>query len=168
MLNIYLSGFMGCGKSTVAKLLAQKLKWHFVDTDELITTQTKVSIPELFTKFGEDHFRDLEHLVLTQIAAKQKQVVALGGGMVMRADNRIILRRGHWIFLNVPWSILNKRILDDPSRPLTQNGLGSLRQLWQNRSPCYQEAPLHWQCEQHTADAIANQLARHFKDLKIK
>lgn len=167
-LNIYLSGFMGCGKSTVAKFLAHKLRWHFVDTDTLINAQTQLTIPEIFAKLGEKHFRDLEHLVLTQIAAQKKQVVALGGGMVMRADNRVILRQGHWIFLNTPWAILSKRIHGDPTRPLTQNGLGSLQQLWQNRLPYYQEAPLHWQCEQQTADAIATQLARHFKDLKIK
>ena len=85
--NIFLIGMMGAGKSTVGKLLAQKLGYNFLDTDPLIEKCAGKSIPEIFAKDGEETFRDLEQQVLSQVSAYTRLVVATGGGIVMRSLN---------------------------------------------------------------------------------
>lgn len=81
--NIFLIGMMGAGKSTVGKLLAQKINYNFLDTDPLIEQCVGKSIPEIFTNDSENTFRDLEQQVLAQVSAHTRLVVATGGGIVM-------------------------------------------------------------------------------------
>ena len=91
--NIYLTGFSGTGKSSNGRAAARLLNWAFVDTDRLIERREGRSIPEIFSAFGEAHFRDVESAVLEDVAEGSQQVISTGGGMPVSANNRAIMRR---------------------------------------------------------------------------
>lgn len=93
MNNICLIGFMGSGKSTIGKILAEKLKIPFIDQDEEIEKNEKRKISEIFEKAGEDYFREIESRSLLQALSEKPVVVALGGGVIEREDNRKVLQK---------------------------------------------------------------------------
>lgn len=93
MNNICLIGFMGSGKSTVGKILAEKLKIPFIDLDEEIEKNEKRKISEIFEKDGEDYFREIESRSLIQSLSNKPVVAALGGGVIEREDNRKVLQK---------------------------------------------------------------------------
>src|SRR5512136_1332692 len=86
--NIVLTGFMGVGKTSVGTRLASELGYAFVDTDELIEADQKITITEIFSTFGEPYFRDVETRVIRQLLENEGQVVSTGGGAVIRDENR--------------------------------------------------------------------------------
>jgi shikimate kinase len=161
--SIYLTGFMGCGKSTIGLLLAQKLARNFVDTDILIMAKTGLTIAEIFSKLGEPQFRELEKNSLASLRLQKNLVVSSGGGAILSETNRNILNTGHWVFLDVPFAILKERILSDPKRPLAQNGEDALFQLWQARRPFYEKAHFKIRCETLTPDAICQKILKTLK-----
>ncbi|MGB3729646.1 MAG: shikimate kinase, partial [Thermodesulfobacteriota bacterium] len=85
--NIFLVGFMGAGKSTVGKILADKIGYGYYDADKFIEEQAGTTITQIFAEHGEPYFRDLESESLETLAAKEKLVVATGGGVVQRDKN---------------------------------------------------------------------------------
>src|SRR5690349_9770471 len=120
--NIYLTGFMGSGKSTIGQILAAKLNRRFLDTDALIEARTGKPIKTLFKSKGETYFRALESQVLRELSQKDNLVVSLGGGAILAPQNRDILRLGEWVFLHVPMSVIKNRLKNDKSRPLLVKG----------------------------------------------
>lgn len=86
--NIVLIGFMGCGKTTIGRHLASRLDFGFTDTDSLIETRIGGSIPEYFATHGEEAFREIEHEVIAKVSGLANQVIATGGGAILRDDNR--------------------------------------------------------------------------------
>ena len=97
--NIILTGFMGTGKTTVGKLLAQRLGYRFVDTDELIQARQKRSIPEIFTESGEAAFRAMEREIAPELAAQEGLIISTGGGMMLDPANIVALAQKGQIFL---------------------------------------------------------------------
>ncbi|WP_425456451.1 shikimate kinase [Cohnella pontilimi] len=95
--NLIVVGFMGTGKSTVSKLLSQKLGYTGVDTDEEIERRSGRTIPELFASEGEASFRDWESRVIREVLAGDRQVVATGGGAVLREENRLAMLAAGWV-----------------------------------------------------------------------
>lgn len=89
--NIVLVGFMGCGKTTIGRQLASRLDFGFTDTDALIEARIGCSIPDYFVSHGEAAFRDVEHEVVAKVSKLANQVVATGGGAILREDNRALL-----------------------------------------------------------------------------
>jgi shikimate kinase len=89
--RIVLTGFMGSGKSTVGPLVARRLGWRFIDTDEVIEQEAGATIAELFARHGESPFRDREHATIARLAAGDSLVLALGGGAIERAETRDLL-----------------------------------------------------------------------------
>ena len=87
MHNVFLIGFMGVGKSTVAKLLAKELESTLVEMDETIEAETGMEISKIFEKYGETYFRDLETELLKRITGGGGAVVSCGGGVVLRPEN---------------------------------------------------------------------------------
>jgi shikimate kinase len=143
--NIFLTGFMGSGKSTVGRRLAKRLGCEFVDLDQLLVEREGRTIPEIFAASGEQYFRDCESAVLAEQVGRGKTVFATGGGIVGREANRQLMKRlGTVIYLRVAWPTLERRLLRSSGRPLAdpQRGLESARQLWQSRLPWYEEADL--------------------------
>lgn len=132
--NITLVGMPGCGKSTIGKALAESLGREFVDIDEVIVERAGMPIPEIFAKYGEPHFRDLESECLDDISKKSSLIIATGGGSVMREKNiRMIRQNSITIFLRRDISLLPK-----DGRPVSQ--ANDLNALFEKRLPFYKKA----------------------------
>ena len=129
--NIILIGMPGCGKSTVGKLLAEKLNRTFVDADEWIEGRAGISIPQIFENAGETGFRSLETQVITQIGRKSAQVIATGGGCVTKEENYPHLHQNGTIF----WLQRDLDSLETAGRPLSQSG--DLSKMYALREPMY-------------------------------
>lgn len=137
--NIYLIGMMGAGKTTVGKLLAKKLDYRFIDTDDRVKRFAKKTIREIFDTEGEAKFRDLETKRLEKISTRHKRVVATGGGIVQTPKNWDYLKTGSTIWLNADLNLLKERLANDSSRPLASQ----VESLFPARLPLYRQADLH-------------------------
>jgi shikimate kinase len=142
--GIYLVGFMGSGKSTLGKLLAEEIGWTFADSDDLIEQATGLSIPALFESKGEDEFRNLEHQALRklvdQIERGRPHVVALGGGAFVSARNvQLLQNNGVSIWLDCPVELLERRVARHTHRPLAKDP-ARFRQLFEERRAAYSRA----------------------------
>jgi shikimate kinase len=120
-LNIYLIGMMGAGKSTIGKLLAERLEYKFIDTDSSIEKIARQSVTEIFQTAGEVEFRQLETQVLAEISAYTRLVVSTGGGIAIKLENWNHLQQGLVIWLDTSVDVLAKRLKDDTSRPIILN-----------------------------------------------
>lgn len=118
-MNVILCGFMGSGKTTVGKLLAEQLGMNFVDTDEMIEEEQGKTIAEIFGESGEEHFRELEHEKCVEISKMDGFVVATGGGALTFDRNAKALKNNGVVFyLEVPFEEVVQRIGDSKTRPL--------------------------------------------------
>ena len=169
-MNITLIGYRGSGKTTIGKLLAQKLWMDFVDTDALLAQRAGQSIKEIFATQGEAAFRDLEAAVVTDAAARDNLVIATGGGVVLREANVAALKKsGKVIYLYAPAETLLERIGADPAtaatRPaLTAAGgtLAEIRAVLTVREPLYQAAAdVTLEVTRLTPEAAAQYLLRY-------
>src|SRR5262245_39434407 len=114
LMNIFLIGYRGSGKTTVAAALGQRLGWPWIDADAELERQAGKSIKEIFAEGGEASFRDLESTVLSKLVARERHVVALGGGAILREANRALLRgRGKIVWLTAAPETLFARISAD-------------------------------------------------------
>lgn len=159
MLNIVLIGMPGCGKSTIGKLLAQRLGKAFADSDAEIEAAAGCSIPEIFQTKGEEQFRCLETAALTKLAKQSACVIATGGGCVTRAENLPILRQNAVVI----WIKRNISSLPSDGRPLSQ--AGSLEQMYQIRKPLYKSFADIIVENKTTAEDTAEQIIRHLEEL---
>lgn len=139
--TIFLVGPMGAGKTTIGKLLAKHLKREFVDCDWYIANQAGTDIPWIFAKEGESGFRRRETEALTMLVDTPNAVIATGGGAVVRAENRELLKHGLVIFLDANVDVQLLRTRKDTNRPLlqTENPRAVLEKLYQERRPLYLE-----------------------------
>ncbi|MFN7181547.1 MAG: shikimate kinase [Planctomycetota bacterium] len=140
-MNIVLIGFMGAGKSTVGKLIAQKLKRKFYDCDELIVQKTELSIEEIFRLYGEIKFRTIETEVLKNLSRLEDVVIATGGGAITRYRNvELIKKNGVVIYLYADLLELYERIKKDKTkRPLVadKNFFNTMARLISQREELY-------------------------------
>src|SRR5574344_604698 len=105
--NVILCGFMGCGKSTIGKKLGKFTGREFVDMDNYIEKKSGITVKEIFAKFGEDYFRDLEHEAACELAQKQNMIISAGGGTMLYERNVAALKAtGTVVLLNVSLSTL--------------------------------------------------------------
>lgn len=132
--NIVLSGMPGSGKSTVADILSWKLGCEIVSTDDLIIEKAGMPIPQIFEKYGENYFRNLESEVITEASAAQGKVISLGGGAVLRKTNVDALKmNGKIVFLDRDPS----EILPDDNRPLADSE-DKIKKMYKKRYPIYE------------------------------
>jgi shikimate kinase len=139
---IVLVGMMGCGKSSLGRLLAESFGWRFIDTDTYIEKESGVSIPMIFELGGEEEFRRRETRALSAVLKEQKAVIATGGGIVTREANRTLIKESGLpvLFLKVsPETAYERTRFSD--RPLlqTEDPLAKIRSLLQVREPLYKE-----------------------------
>ena len=138
--NIFLVGMMGAGKTTVGKLLAQKLGKTFIDSDEEIQHRTGVTIPHIFDVEGEAGFRQREASVIQDLVKRDNLVLATGGGAVLSEQNRDALHdNGFVVYLKSTVHDLWQRTRHDRNRPLLQTAdpRARLKELYELRDPLY-------------------------------
>lgn len=141
--NIYLVGPMGAGKSTIGRVLAAELHLSFRDSDKVIEDRTGADIPWIFDMEGEEGFRDRESAVLDELSKGQDVVIATGGGIILRMQNREIMRlSGYVCYLTASIEQLVERTARDKKRPLLQveNPRQKIIDLVALRDPLYREA----------------------------
>jgi shikimate kinase len=143
---IALAGFMGCGKTTVGRLLAERLGWRFVDLDTRIVERARASIVEIFRRHGEPAFREIEAEALGRALGEAVEgghatVLALGGGTLTRAENMARLRQAGaaLVWLDCPVDQLLERCAGVTDRPLFRDE-ASFRRLHLERLPLYAQA----------------------------
>ena len=132
--NLVLTGMAGVGKTTIGKILSDKLDMPFVDTDEVIEDRENMSIPEIFDSKGEEYFREVESEVIKEVLSKHRQVVSLGGGAILREDNRFYIRsNGIVCFI-----VRDLEKLPIKNRPLSKN-IDNVKALFKEREKMYIE-----------------------------
>ena len=138
--RLVLTGFMGAGKSTIGRLLAARLSWQFLDLDAHLEARTGATIPQLFERHGEAHFRRLESTALASALGHDHTVLALGGGTPEELTNRLLLEQTpatFTIFLDAPFPTLFDRcMLQDIARPVLADP-STAQQRFQKRHPLY-------------------------------
>lgn len=169
-MNIVLIGYRGSGKTTVGQLLADRLKYTFVDTDQLLTKTAGKTIRQIFSDHGEAHFRELESGALQSLAAAKNHVISLGGGAVLAKSNRQLLATlaEHVVYLRADPAELLRRIESDPATAATRpnltalvGGLDEIRSVLAVREPIYRkmmtvEIDVTKLAPMQVADAILN------------
>ena len=140
--NIFIVGSMGSGKTSIGKMLAKNNNLSFLDTDHEIIRSCGYSIPDIFEKFGEEHFRGLETEQLRKINAIENHVISTGGGIILRDDNKKLMQNlGIIIFLDININSQLDRVKNRKNRPLLNNkdlkeNLLSLKKI---RDPIYKK-----------------------------
>ncbi len=138
--NLVLYGFMGTGKSTVSKLLSSKIEVPYVDTDNYIENKMSMTISEIFSRYGEIFFRNLETNICKEFSNKTNLIISVGGGTVLYDKNvNYLSKNGKFVFLNTPIDIIKKRLKYDSSRPLlkSSNYSKKIENLFFQRLPLY-------------------------------
>lgn len=142
--NIILIGMMGAGKSTVGIELSKSLtNYNLIDIDSEIEKQAGMKISDIFEKFGEDYFRQMETDFLKEICKINNQIIATGGGIFEREENRNILKNcGTVFYLKASAETLFNRIKNQTHRPLLKNGFGAknIKNILEKRESNYSKA----------------------------
>ena len=166
--SIALIGFRGTGKTTVARLLAARLGFRWVDADVEVERIAGKTIADIFEESGESAFRDLESEVVAELCQRGKTVVALGGGAVLREVNRVwIANCGQTVWLKASAEVLAGRIFGDPTtaarRPNLTNhgGRTEIDQMLLEREPIYRAcATLEVDTDDKTPDEVADKIVQ--------
>jgi shikimate kinase len=167
--NIVLTGLMGSGKTTVGKELAHKLNKIFIDTDELIENEEKLTINEIFSKFGESCFRNLETDMIKKVCKSGDQIISTGGGIVEKPENiKILKKKGIVIYLYAPVDELYNRIKNEKNRPLLNNDAPkwALEKLFKKREALYEQCDVKIETTDKTIDEIVQEIIEKFENSK--
>lgn len=141
MRNIVLCGFMGCGKSSIGKLLAKELGAGFVDLDDYIENEQGISVPDIFKLKSENAFRDMEHDAIVRLGRSSGIILATGGGALTFERNIAPAKKnGVVVFLNPGFEACYKRIANTDRPIVRANSKEALRKLYKTREPAYKRA----------------------------
>jgi len=155
--KIYLVGFMGAGKSTVARALGRRLGWKVEDIDERIEALERRTIPAIFSQAGEPYFREVERAVLHSLIPAHDVIVSTGGGTFADPENRVaMLATGAVAWLDLPFERVVARLPADGRRPLAQDR-ARMEQLYESRLPAYREAHVRVDASQ-PVDAVVEHI----------
>jgi shikimate kinase len=168
---VMLIGFMGTGKSTIGEAVAGLMGFDFIDIDREIEYECTQTIPEIFSHHGEKYFREIESSVLAKVCNQPETIIACGGGIVIRQENRKIIERSAFvIWLRCPVALCIKRC-DNGNRPLLNkfNALSSAKKLFMEREPYYKQvADMEVFTNGINKDDIAESIALNLKNAEIK
>jgi shikimate kinase len=156
--KVYLVGFMGSGKSTIARALAARLRWRSEDIDDLIERRERRTIAEIFAKQGEPYFRSVEREILALLQPLRHVVVATGGGTFSDPENRAAINMdGVSIWIDLPLTDLLHRIPLDGRRPLAASR-ADLERLYAARVDAYRLAHLRVSAARAPVHAIVDRI----------
>jgi shikimate kinase len=163
--NLTLVGFMGTGKSTIGRLVAEQLQFGFVDTDNLIETRLDRSVSDIFAKEGEAAFRQYEKQAVESLGARHDLVIAAGGGLVMDPENMASLKTHSvviclWASPEAIW----ERVQTQTHRPLLQtpDPLAKIREMLAARAPAYRQADVLIDSGLRSPREVAQQIVHQF------
>lgn len=157
--KVYLVGFMGAGKSTIARALARRLGWQAMDIDDLIEKREHAPVATIFQRHGEAYFRAAERAVLTDQIPTRHVVVATGGGTFVDPHNRaLIAGDGLSVWLDVPLQRLIARVPNDGRRPLAADR-SEFERLFLLRKAAYQEASYRVDASRASIHGIVDEIA---------
>jgi len=165
--NVFLIGPMGAGKTTIGRMLAESLKYEFLDSDKVISDRAGADIPWIFDIEGEEGFRARESMIIDELSQLSETVLATGGGAVLREDNRKWLRsRGMVVYLETSIRQQLFRTEKDRGRPLLLSGdrKKTLTDLMDMRGPLYeQNADLIVSTDQLSPKAITQKIIEYME-----
>jgi shikimate kinase len=169
--NIALIGFMGTGKSSAGRLIAEQLHYSFIDTDELIESHAGKSISAIFAEDGEPAFRQREKEVVAELAARNRSVISTGGGLGAHEQNLASLKE-HSLVVCL-WASPEKiweRVRSQTHRPLLREAdpLAKIRQLLAAREPFYKQADVLLNTEVRSLKEVAQQVLHQFHLVRAK
>ena len=164
--NVALIGFMGTGKTSVGRHVAELLGFEFLDTDELIQSRTNRTITDIFSKDGEPAFRALERQIVEELAAREKTVIATGGGLPTNPENLAALKS--FALVVCLWASPEKiwdRVKNQSHRPLLHaaDPQKKIRELLAAREPFYKQADVLINTDLRSVPEAAQQIALQFK-----
>ena len=162
--KVYLVGFMGAGKTTLARRLASRLDWRAEDIDERIEAREARTVSAIFSTDGEPYFRQVERSVLLDLLPLRHAVVATGGGTFADAENRAIIKRdGLSVWIDLPLASIVERVPADGRRPLAADR-AQFERLFEARRTAYQQAHVRLDAEGAGVDALVEQLLEHLEN----
>lgn len=166
IVNLALVGFMGTGKTSAGRLVAEYLHFEFLDTDEMIQARTGRSIPEIFATSGESTFRTLERNVVTELATRKKSVISTGGGLPVNPDNLASLKtHALVVWLCASEEKIWERVRNQTHRPLLHdpNPQQKIHDLLAARKPFYGQADVLINTDLRSAREVAQQIVLQYK-----
>lgn len=168
--NVYLIGFMGTGKSTVASYFGKKHVVDVIEMDEAIAKREKKSITDIFAENGERYFRDLETSFLKELDAKKNLIVSCGGGVILREENvQLMKKNGKIVLLTASPEVICERVKNDNGRPLLKGRKNpeAIKMLMDERQKKYEEAAdITISTDGKSADEICEEIMNEIKRAK--
>ena len=166
--NVILTGFMGTGKTSLGKLLATKLGRPFVDIDKKIEDEAKLSIPKIFERFGEEHFRELERAAVKELSERRGLVIATGGGTIKDEENlRLLKSSGVLICLTTEPEEIFNRTARRGERPVLDGGgnerLATIKKLLEERKKFYDRADYFVDTTEWSPIQIIDDICKHLR-----
>lgn len=163
---IYLTGFMGAGKTTIGRELSRKLNLPVIDTDEFIEEKAGEEIQTIFEQKGEQTFRTYERIYLKQLPS-ENIIITTGGGIVLQKENRDWMKKvGYVIYLHCEPDVILNRLKSDTTRPLlNENKQEKIYQLFNERLSFYQEADYRIDTSFRTTDEVVKIIIDTVKNL---
>jgi shikimate kinase len=166
MNSIVLTGFMGAGKSVVGRRLAERLDMNVVDTDDVIEEDEGMKISEIFARYGEARFRELESEAVHKVSALKDQVIVTGGGVVLNAANIENLREnGTIVYLHVAPETAYNRVKNETHRPLLQveDPLKNIKELLEQRAPFYANNDIEVDTSKLSVNEVVSEILNKIK-----
>ncbi|MGR9049386.1 shikimate kinase [Halobacillus faecis] len=154
---IFLTGFMGSGKSTIAKMISEKMKYPYIEMDEAIEEAEGMKIRDMFALKGEQYFRNKETEFLRNL--KEEVVLSTGGGVILREENRALMQEGTVVYLKAEWETIVERLTGDTDRPLWKGDDSEKKKRFDERLSLYeQSADVVINVDQKTPEEITEEL----------
>lgn len=165
--KIALIGMMGSGKSSISKILANKLNYNQIELDELFEKQEGISIKDFFIKYTEEEFRKKETIILSDVIQKENIIISTGGGIILKEENRRLLFKNDilTIYLKTTGETIYTRIKNDNSRPLLQvdNPKKEIENILKKREKHYNLAKITITTDNKTEEEITEEILKWIK-----
>lgn len=166
--NIFLVGFMGAGKSTIARTLQRELGFPLVEMDERIVQEQGMSINDIFAQYGEAHFREIESQLVVDLGKQEPSIVSCGGGVVVRPENMQNMKKsGRIVLLKASPETIFERVKNSTDRPILNGHMNVeyIAELMEKRRALYEEAAdITIQTDGKTREQICEEIIGKLRD----